>query len=57
MFIQSQTTDVEVISDDVSRNLAAAICDVEGLSGVLESGRGLRAKKNVIALGSEKISE
>ena len=38
VFIQSQTSDVDIIRDDVSLHLARAICNLEGVSGVLEAG-------------------
>jgi len=57
MFIQSQTSDVDVISDDIPRHLTRTICNLEGLSGVLEGGRRFRAQKDVITLCGEATSE
>lgn len=50
MLIQSQASNVDIISDDVSLNLTSTVCDLERLIGVLETGRALRTEKDVIAL-------
>jgi len=53
MFIQSQTSDVEIISDDVSLHRARTIFNIEGFSGVLKTGRRFWAEKDVVTLGGE----
>ena len=53
VFIQSQASDIDIITDDVPRDLARAVCNVEGLSGVLEAARRLLTKKDVITLRSK----
>lgn len=38
MFIQSQASDVDIIRDDIPLDFAGTVSNLEGLSGVLESG-------------------
>ena len=54
MFIQSQTSDVDIISDDIPLHLTRTICNLEGFSGVLETGGRLCAEKDVVTLSGDK---
>jgi hypothetical protein len=54
MLSQIQASDADVVSDDVPRDLTGTVCDLELLSGGLETGRGVWTKKDVITLGGGK---
>ena len=54
MFIQSQTSDLDVVGDDVPSNMTRTVCDLPGLPSVFESRRRFRAKEDVSTLGRDK---
>lgn len=57
MFIQGQTGNFDVICDNVPSDATGVVRRLPGLSQFLEAGRGSWAKKDVIALSGESVSE
>lgn len=55
MCLQSQTGYTDIIRDNITSDCTSAVCDLESLLGIHETGRGLSTEEDVVSLRNSEF--